>query len=301
MEDRPIGIVGAGPMGQGICQLIAGTSRHIVLSDIDPKALEEAIERIAEGFDEEVRQKKLTEWVKDKTLKNIKLAARLDDLTQCGIIIEAISEKEEMKMELFEVLDDICPDPILFASSTASLSITRLASVTGRPEKFVGIHFIHPATQNKLVEIIRGWHTSDEVFEQAKQFVGKLGKIVILSEDSPGFIVNRVLITMINEAIFAMSERVADPATIDTAMMLATGQALGPLAQADLMGLDTCLDILETLFAEFGETKYRPAHLLRKYVEAGFLGRKTGKGFYTYESEKKKLEAAMRPFGMGQE
>lgn len=285
MELSVIGVVGAGQMGSGIAQMVSAAGPHVLLYDLDYKILEEAMERMHHHLNEAVKKGKLTEWVKEKTLKNIKVSTRLEEMAHCQMILEAAPEKEEIKMELFEMLDEICPKETLFATNTSSISITRLASVTERPDKFIGIHFMNPAPMMKLVEIIRGWRTSDETFVQAKGFVEKMGKHVVLSKDFPGFIVNRILIPMINEAVFAVMEGVATPEVIDTAMTLGTHHPMGPLALADLIGLDTCLDIMEVLYTEFCDSKYRPAPLLRKYVEAGLLGRKTGKGFYEYPKE----------------
>lgn len=287
MELNVVGVVGAGQMGSGIAQLVSAAGPHVLLYDLDYKVLEEATERISQSLNEAVQKEKLTEWVKEKTLKNIKVSVRLEEMAHCQMIIEAAPEKEEIKMDLFESLDEICPEETIFATDTSSISITRLASVTERPEKFIGLHFAYPVQEMKLVEIIRGWRTSDDTFSVAKNFVEKMGKTVILSKDFPGFIVNRILMPMINEAVFALTEGVGAPEAIDAAMVLGTGQPVGPLAMGDLIGLDTCLDIMEVLYTEFGDGKYRPAPLLRKYVEAGYLGKKTGKGFYEYKKEGK--------------
>ena len=285
MELNIIGIVGAGQMGSGITQVVSAGSYHVLLYDLEPKVLEAAVERITEGLNNAVKRGKLTEWVREKTLKNIKLTTRLEDMAHCHMIIEAAPEREEIKMETFELLDSICPKEVIFATNTSSISITRLASVTQRPDKFIGLHFMNPAPIINLVEIVRGWRTSDETFLTAKQFVEKLGKTVVVSKDFPGFIVNRILMPMINEAIFAVMEGVGTPQEIDTAMTTGVRHPMGPLALADLIGLDTCLDIMEVLYTEFGDSKYRPAPLLRKYVEAGLLGRKSGRGFYFYKTQ----------------
>ena len=284
MDLSIVGVVGAGQMGRGIAQLVATGGPHVILYDLDHHALEKAMDQITRGLNKAVKRGKLTEWVREKTLKNIKASTKFEDLADSDLVIEAVPEKEEMKIEVFEGLDEICPDDTLFATNTSSLPITRLASVTDRPERFIGLHFMNPVTAMPLVEIIRGWKTSDETFHEAKTFVEKLGKKTIVSKDYPGFIVNRILMPMINEAVFAFAEGIGTAEEIDNAMRLGGGHPMGPLALADLIGLDVCLDVMEILYTEFSDSKYRPAPLLRKYVEADFLGRKTGRGFYHYRS-----------------
>ncbi len=283
MGFNTVGVVGAGQMGRGIAQLVATSGFHVVLYDIDPHALEGAQEQITSGLNKAVKKGILTEWVREKTLKNIKATSKFEDLAYSNLVIEAVPEKEEMKLEVFEGLEEICPESTFFASNTSSLPITRLAACTDRQKQFIGLHFMNPVPVMELVEVVRGWHTSDETFDQIQQFIKKLGKTMIVSKDYPGFIVNRVLMPMINEAIFALTEGIASPEDIDKAMTLGGGHPMGPFALADMIGLDVCLDIMEIMHSEFGESKYRPAPLLRKYVEADLLGKKTGQGFYHYD------------------
>lgn len=286
MDLNAVGIVGAGQMGGGIAQLVANTVPHVVLYDLEHAILEKALEQITRNLNKAVKREQLTDWVREKTLKNIKITTKFEELIHCDLIIEAVPEKEEIKIDIFEGLDEFCHHDTLFASNTSSLPITRLASAVTHPERFIGLHFMNPAPLMPLVEIVRGWQTSDETFDKAKLFVERLGKQTIVSRDYPGFVVNRILLPMINEAVFTLTEGIATPKEIDKAMKLGAGHPMGPLALADMIGLDVCLDVMEILYTEFSDSKYRPAPLLRKYVEADWLGKKTGKGFYEYRKNK---------------
>jgi len=288
MDLNAVGIVGAGQMGRGIAQLVANSVQHVVLYDLEHSILEKALEHITRSLNKAVKREKLTDWVREKTLKNIKTTTKFEELIHCNLIIEAVPEKEEIKIDIFEGLDEFCPHDTLFASNTSSLPITRLASTVTHPGRFIGLHFMNPAPVMPLVEVVRGWQTSDETFDKTRQFIERLGKQVIVSKDYPGFIVNRILLPMINEAVFTLTEGIATAKEIDSAMKLGAGHPMGPLALADMIGLDVCLDVMEILYSEFSDSKYRPAPLLRKYVEADWLGRKTGKGFYEYGKNKSK-------------
>ncbi|MFQ5598409.1 MAG: 3-hydroxyacyl-CoA dehydrogenase family protein [Nitrospiria bacterium] len=277
-----VGVIGAGQMGRGIAQVVATAGFDVVLYDLEYPVLNQALEHITRNLNKAVKRGKLTSWVREKTFKNLQISTKFEDLSQSDLIIEAAPEKEEIKIEIFEGLDEICANETVFATNTSSLPITRLASTITAPERFIGLHFMNPAPIMPLVEIVRGWQTTDATFQQSKLFVEKLGKTVVESKDYPGFIVNRILMPMINEAVFALTEGVASAKDIDDAIKLGGAHPMGPLALADMIGLDICLDIMEILYAEFSDSKYRPAPLLRKYVEADRLGRKTGSGFYKY-------------------
>jgi len=285
MGFKIVGVVGAGQMGRGIAQVVANAGTDVILYDLEHHELEKAIDEITKRLNQAVEKGKLTDWVREKTLKNLKISNRFEELGTCDLVIEAVPEKEEIKMEVFEGLDDICKEGTLYATNTSSLPVTRLASTIHRPDRFIGLHFMNPVPLMPLVEIVRAWQTSDETFAQAKQFVEKLGKTVVVSKDYPGFIVNRIIMPMINEAVVALTEGVASAEDIDLAVKLGGNHPMGPLALADMIGLDVCLDVMEILYAEFSDSKYRPSPLLRKYVEADWLGRKTGRGFYLYPKE----------------
>lgn len=277
-----LGIVGGGQMGQGIAQLAAGAGLEVRVVEANRDLLQRALEGVAKNLDKLVQRGRLPQEKKAEILKRVKGFQGLEELAGTEIIIEAVSEVEPLKLEIFRRLDSVVPPQTILASNTSSIPITRLASATRRPEKVIGIHFMNPAPVMELVEIVCGLKTSPETFRKAQELAKSLGKTVVEVKDYPGFIVNRLLMPMLNEAMYVLMEGTATREAIDKAMTLGTHQPMGPLALADFIGLDTCLSILETLHKEFGDARYRPCPLLRRYVEAGWLGKKSGKGFYTY-------------------
>ncbi len=283
---RKLGVVGAGQMGTGIAHVCALAGISVVLNDISAPRLKEAIATINGNMARQVARQRITEEAKQTALKRISTAETYDGLSDCDLVIEAATEKEDVKRKIFsELCPALKPDAIV-ATNTSSISITRLASSTDRPEKFIGIHFMNPVPLMELVELIRGIATADGTFEAAKEFVGKLGKTAAVSEDFPAFIVNRILLPMINEAIYTLYEGVGNVQAIDTAMKLGAHHPMGPLELADFIGLDTCLSVMQVLHEGLADTKYRPCPLLVKYVEAGWLGKKAGRGFYDYRGAK---------------
>lgn len=276
-----IGVIGAGQMGAGIAQVCAASGIKTVVWDGNGFALERGIAGVHSMLGKLVEKGKITAEAATTTKANIKPASKLEDLSECAMVVEAIVEKFDVKAELFQKLDKLLPSASILASNTSSISITKLAAATNRPTRVVGVHFMNPVPVMALVELIRGLQTSDATYESAKGLVLKLSKTPVLALDGPGFIVNRILCPMINEAIFLLQEGVT-AADIDAAMKLGTNQPMGPLTLADFVGLDTLLLILQILHRELGEDKYRPCPLLVKYVEAGWYGKKAGRGFYTY-------------------
>ena len=283
---RKVGIIGAGQMGNGIAHVCALAGIPVVLNDIAPARLKEALATINGNMARQVSRKRITEEDKQAALKRISTADSYDGLADCDLVIEAATEKEEVKRKIFtELCPSLKPEAIV-ASNTSSISITRLAASTDRPEKFIGIHFMNPVPLMELVELIRGIATADATFEASKEFVTKLGKTIAVAEDFPAFIVNRILLPMINEAIYTLYEGVGNVEAIDTAMRLGAHHPMGPLELADFIGLDTCLSVMQVLHEGLADSKYRPCPLLVKYVEAGWLGKKAGRGFYDYRGAK---------------
>ncbi|HVY02485.1 MAG TPA: 3-hydroxybutyryl-CoA dehydrogenase [Caulobacterales bacterium] len=282
---KTIGVIGAGQMGNGIAHVCALAGYDVLLNDVDAAAIDAAIGTIETNMARQVHREFITQKEMDAALPRIKKTPALNSFGPCDLTIESVVEDEEIKRDIFSALRPVLRPEALIASNTSSISITRLAATTDRPEKFIGIHFMNPAPVMKLVELIRGLATSQETYETALAFVQTLGKTIANAEDFPAFIVNRVLMPMINEAVYTLYEGVGSVEAIDKAMRLGANHPMGPLELADFIGLDTCLSIMQVLNEGLADTKYRPCPLLVKYVEAGWLGRKTHRGFYDYRGE----------------
>ncbi|MDZ7780267.1 MAG: 3-hydroxybutyryl-CoA dehydrogenase [Gemmatimonadota bacterium] len=279
-----IAVVGGGTMGNGIAHVVAQHGKTVRLVDLSPDVLERALETISKNLERQVKKGALDVAEKDATLGRIETATDLGaGAADMDLVVEAVPEKAELKYEIFETLDGAAPPDTILASNTSSISITEIAARTGRPDKVIGMHFMNPVPVMQLVEVIRGLATSDETTRATVELADALGKTPVEVNDYPGFVSNRVLMPMINEAVTALMEGVAEVEAIDTVMKLGMNHPLGPLKLADLIGLDTCLNILEVLHRELGDDRYRPSPLLRKYVAAGWLGRKSGRGFYAYD------------------
>ncbi|MDR2990687.1 MAG: 3-hydroxybutyryl-CoA dehydrogenase [Burkholderiaceae bacterium] len=282
MEIQTVGIVGAGAMGNGIAQAFAVTGFPVVMVDIAQAAVDKGLATIGKSMDRLIVKGKLTEADKAAALARIQGSTRYDDLKGVQLVVEAATENPEIKRAILKQLDALLAPEAIIATNTSSISITELAAVTGRADRFVGMHFFNPVPMMALVEIIRGLQTSDATHDTAKAVAVKLGKSPISVRNSPGFAVNRLLVPMINEAFYVLAEGLATPEDIDAGMKLGCNHPMGPLALADLTGLDVCLAVMEVFHHEFGDSKYRPCPLLREYVTAGRLGRKTGRGVYSY-------------------
>ncbi|MFZ5739383.1 MAG: 3-hydroxybutyryl-CoA dehydrogenase [Pseudomonadota bacterium] len=283
---KKVGVIGAGQMGNGIAHVAALGGFEVILNDVSADRLKSAMATINGNLSRQIAKKLITEDARKAALARITATEKLDGLSDCDLVIETAVEKEETKRKIFNELCAVLKPEAIVASNTSSISITRLAASTDRPERFIGIHFMNPVPVMELVELIRGIATDDATFETAKAFVTKLGKQIAVSEDFPAFIVNRILLPMINEAIYTLYEGVGNVEAIDMAMKLGAHHPMGPLELADFIGLDTCLSIMQVLHEGLADSKYRPCPLLVKYVEAGWLGRKTQRGFYDYRGDK---------------
>ncbi|MFV0436789.1 MAG: 3-hydroxybutyryl-CoA dehydrogenase [Desulfopila sp.] len=282
MTVETFGVVGSGQMGNGIAQVAAVAGLQVIMSDIKIEFAEKGLATIGKNLQRLTEKGKLTEQEAQASLARITITTNLAEMAGADYVVEAATEREDLKSAIFKDLDTLCPAQVILATNTSSIPIGRIAAVTGRPDKVIGMHFMNPVPVMKLVEVIRGLATSDETFRLTWDLCGKFGKTPAQANDFPGFIANRILLPMINEAIFCLYQSVGSKEDIDTVMKLGMNHPMGPLALADLIGLDTCLAIMETLYDGFKDSKYRPCPLLRKYVEAGWLGRKTGRGFYQY-------------------
>ena len=285
MEIRTIGVVGAGTMGNGIAQVCAAAGYPVVVTDIAQAALDRALKTIDGSLERMVNKQKLTAADKAATLSRLTMSTDMKSLSDCDLVIEAATENAGLKLKIFAAIDATVKESAIIASNTSSISITKLAAATKRPAQFIGMHFFNPVPVMALVELIRGMQTSEDTLQAVRAVVLKIGKAPIVVRNSPGFAVNRILVPMLNEACFALGEGVATPEDIDEGMKLGCNHPIGPLALCDMIGLDVMLDVMNVFYASFNDPKYRPAPLLVEMVEAGYLGRKSGRGFYNYEKK----------------
>jgi len=282
MDIKTFGVIGAGQMGNGIAQVAAVSGLKVIMNDIQEEFVQKGLANITKLLTKGVDKGKISADEKDAVLGRIRTGTDIKDMAEADFVVEAAVEREDLKFKIFKDLDEICRPEVILATNTSSIPIGRIGAQTGRPDKVIGMHFMNPVPVMKLVEVIRGLATSDETFKTTWELSEKFGKTPAEANDYPGFIANRILLPMINEAVYCLFHGVGKPEDIDTVMKLGMNHPMGPLALADLIGLDTCLAIMETLHDGFKDSKYRPCPLLRKYVEAGWLGRKTGRGFYDY-------------------
>ena len=282
MTITTVGIIGAGTMGNGIAQTCAVSGINVVMVDITDAAVQKGVATVAGSLDRLIKKDKITAADKDAALARIKGSTSYDDLAAAQLVIEAATENHELKLKILKQVDALVAPEVIIASNTSSISITKLAAATGRADKFIGMHFFNPVPMMALVEIIRGLQTSDATHDAVKALAERLGKTPITVKNAPGFVVNRILVPMINEAFFVLAEGLATPEDIDAGMKLGCNQPIGPLALADMVGLDVCLAVMDVYLQEFGDSKYRACPLLKEYVAAGRLGRKTGSGVYQY-------------------
>ena len=283
MSITKVGVIGAGTMGSGIAQAFAVSGFNVTMSDIGQEQVDRGRKAVEKSLDRLVSKDKISVADHGAALERLQGVVGLDGLADCELIVEAATENEELKLKIFRELSALVGKDVVLASNTSSISLTRIAAATTNPERVIGMHFFNPVPVMKLVEVVRALQTSDVVFEQVDALTRQLGKEPVAVKDSPGFVVNRILVPMINEAVFAYAENLAAPEDIDRTMQMGANHPMGPLALADLIGLDTCLEVMKVLHTNLGDPKYRPCPLLQQMVDAGYLGRKVGRGFYAYE------------------